>query len=136
MFFMALIWAEVKKCDILNMLFNADISFSYVASIFSLLFPCRIYVSPNRRCPSCFKISIALHQPWWYFPLLSLLMDSRLAPWNGHAKLKSLWNNCWKNTFTNITSQGTLLQGVWHCNILLEIKFTFSKVCEVWAYHL
>jgi hypothetical protein len=48
--------------------------------------------------------------------------------WAGRTKI--LIKQLPKNIFTNITSQRTLLQGVWHCNILVEIKSTSSKVCD------
>ncbi len=126
----ALIYTTTKNNDILDRLSDGDMNLSYVASISSSLIPSQISYSPNKSWPSCFKILTIFCQAKWYSPIFIFLMDALLAPWSGQAQLTSLSNECQKKTFTNRTSQGTFLKGVFLRIRLPIIILASSKECS------
>ncbi len=90
----ALICTATKNNDILNKLFDDDMSLSYITSISSFLIPFQISCPPNRRWLFCFNLLTTFHQAWWYSPILIFLMDAMLAPWSGQTQLTCLLNEC------------------------------------------
>jgi hypothetical protein len=78
-----LVNTTMKNNDILDKLFDGDMSPWYVASISSSQIPSWISYPLNRRWPSCFKILTDFYQVEWYSPIFIFLMDVLLVLWNG-----------------------------------------------------